>query len=173
MIKRFILYSLCILLVGVGVYHVWNNYKPQKADIVDIETITYKFPNNYQLADFENLMRNTEDTMFVIFYSHEDLNSQYFFNTTWPNLLHANPLIKADNIFYVDVANREGATIALVNYGFYTLPALVSLNYRDEKIIINNSLQDSAGVSFADEAITSWLTNNNLIEQPPTEEEKK
>ena len=174
MIKRFVLYVLFLLAVGYGVFSVFQAYKPKNIDVVDTDVITYDFPSRYSLKQFEDHLTGSSSEIKVIFFDKTQINSQYFFNNTWPNLLSEYSEIMANMLLYVDVSETEEATIALSKLGYRSLPALEILTYENGAIKVKSILQDHGTTSLTSDSILQWLTDNGLYikpEQPATDDE--
>ncbi|MBQ6654252.1 MAG: hypothetical protein IJM79_01865 [Erysipelotrichaceae bacterium] len=161
--KRYVVYALFLFAVFYGVYSVFQAYKPKNIDVVDTDVITYNFPNRYSLARFEEHLTASSDSIRVIFFDRTQVNSQYFFNNTWPALLEDNSGIMADRIIYVDVSDNEGAQIALSKLGYRSLPALENLLYENGGITVSSILQEHGSTSLTADTILKWLTENELL----------
>ncbi len=165
--KRYFIYILFMIAVVYGVYSVFQAYKPKNIDVVDTDVITYDFPSRYSLKQFEDHLTGSSQEIKVIFFDRTQINSQYFFNNTWPNLLSEHNDIMASSLLYVDVSDNQDAQIALSKLGYHSLPAMENLVYENGAIRVVSILQEYGSTALTADTILQWLTDNNLVVAPP------
>ena len=169
--KRYFIYVLFMIAVVYSVYSVFQAYKPKNIDVVDTDVITYNFPSRYSLKQFEDYLTGSSEEIKVIFFDKTQINSQYFFNNTWPNLLSDHSDIMASSLLYVDVSDDKDAQIALSKLGYHSLPALENLVYENGTIRVISIQQEYGAMAMTSDTILEWLTENNLVVKPPETDE--
>ncbi len=145
------------------VSQVYQDYTPETATVISTNPITYTFTNNYSFEEFEAYVTTTTEAVNVIFYQQDDVNSQYFFNTTLPAIMEANSVTELEGVIYVDISDLTEDSVAVKSrYGISAIPSLVNLTYADGSITINSYLSTNNS-TFDSDSITSWLAEYNII----------
>ncbi len=164
MIKRFIFYTLILVLIFFGVYKIYQTYSPKESGNPVIE-IDYEFDNVLTIEEFNQLIVNSEEPLNVIFFNSSSINSQYFFNTIIKEIMTANEIEKIENLVYVNLVDFDISEYSSfrLKYGFSSVPACANMNYIEGLIVVNNIIEESSNNVFTIQIVQDWLVKNNLI----------
>jgi len=169
MFKRAIFYTLCCVLVFLGVFNVYCQYRTQSIDPANISTIKYDISDaitttdlNYKIMDLKN-----DECVYVLFFEEDDINSQYIFNVTIASIISNRGIEKIDGLTLVDISDLsdEARNNLRSRYGFTSAPALAKLHFGEGTIVIDSVITEDSSTLLTEKAVEQWLLENNLIEK--------
>ena len=165
MIKRGILYTLVLALVGFGVFSVYREYAPDVIDYVP-ETINYNIYPLYNQNTIDDYLLSQSQDSFVLFYKSQATNSIYLFNKLLTRLLQEYEIDQIDGLVFCNVDTMDLSENETKNrWGFYQTPALVRIKANDTVLEVVSSLEWSDTKSLTYEEVVNWLRTNELIFQ--------
>ena len=164
MIRRFLFYTFILGAICFGTWKVYESSKPDTIVSV-IEPISFVTEPSYTQDTIDEYIKSSEDPVSVLFYSTNDLNSVYVFNSILNRILENHNITEIKGLVYCDITDMKDSE-SKNRWGFYHGPAFINLSYSGNSYTIHSTLEWTDNYQLTYRNIENWLANNHLIDSP-------
>lgn len=162
--KRAVFYALIAAVIALFTYNIYSENAPNTMKVSN-QPIQYNTVPLFTYKTIDAEIKNHDGALTVVFFNSEDSNSIYLFNVILNEVLNTHNLQMLNNVVYCDLRDMKTSEITETKnrWGFYEYPAIVHMEYKNNLIQINSSIEWSSGSNLTYEAVNNWLLNNKII----------
>lgn len=170
MFKRMLLYSLILAIISLVTYDVYQRNIPEDVQ-ENTATINFRISPVYYEQSIDDYIMTSGNRVNILFYRSDSIYSKYLFDTVLTRLLNEYHLNSFTKLVYcnLDRLSSNNLTFTKNHWGFYHLPALVNLEYKEGTLTFNSVLEWNDNANLTYEQVKQFFVDNHIVTNPVAE----
>ena len=161
--KKLMFYTMLIIVGLVVLAFLHFQSKPEEMPVVARNKVT----GQLQYDEVNEFVYNSDDVVYLFFFSSEDSDSQLVIDNMLNPILKENNLTGFDELYYVDLADLPstvGTKYTKNQWNFYDYPTFIGMKIENNQAIISDVLEWSSTNPYTIDDVRTWLQEHKITQ---------